>query len=431
MSSTDYKLLVPEDEAGAQLAAEEEDDVVVPLTTASSSGSVLSRTQKWLLVGVVVVALVVAVAVPVALREHKYEDGASVAVVTHEINEVDVREVDYNSHLEEDSFANYMDLDEMQSLLEQADAEEDEQEEQGINGDSNNSNNTTRSRRSLVCQNNWPRDTLLELAGFSDRVYNWQNFRNQPEDVATNHLASFRVRALVFAVGTFQHGWLRDHVRVRPNSARVLTFMGTRFTDVGDWAQNFQMFCSNTPASYMQQARDIVTRARAAMPDARIVMFTGHSLGGALAGVQAAEGRGCAVGFNSPPLSAIARRTSNMIVYRIDTDIVSLPFDRSNPIWQRVSAATDRVGIRCNHQQHLGPVVTLPMPQSFSFGRFTLDVFTRGADALVSTAFSLNSPDWIQFLRDTHRAHAIRTVEMAIRGGNQRSWWCRNIRIGC
>lgn len=44
--------------------------------------------------------------------------------------------------------------------------------------------------------------------------------------VETNHLDSFQVRALVFAMGTFEYGWFRDSVQVDASSARVLSYMG-------------------------------------------------------------------------------------------------------------------------------------------------------------------------------------------------------------
>lgn len=194
------------------------------------------------------------------------------------------------------------------------------------------------------------------------------------------------------------------------------------------------MFCQQTPASYVGQAETVASRAQSALPQgAHIVLYTGHSLGGALAGLQAGAGRGCAVGFNSPSLSALTQATVNMITCRIDTDMVSLPYDPSSDIWQRVNSITSLLNLGCNDQKHLGPVHTMPLPRSFSFGRLMRDAFTVGAGAVL-TPFSPSAPEWTQFIRDALASHGIDTIRSAVHTNTQateKSWWCRNVGFGC
>ena len=400
--------------------AGEGDEHSVPLMdleggSAEQQPQAQSRTAwKWVFLGVVLVVAVGAVTVPFVVREHAHEDGASVAVITHEVDERGARAVDFNSHLWNYTFPNYLDLDSMEREL--ADLE-------NTNG---TSTNHTRSRRSMACQRDYPTNTLLELTGFSEQAYNYRNFRNRPEDLATNSQRGIQVRALVFAVGTFQHGWFRDRVRVNPSSARVLAYMGS--ARLVDWVNNLNMFCMNSNrADFVGQARAVAQNAQAAIGSARIVLFTGHSLGGALAALQAGANRGCAVGFNSPPVSSLTRRTSDMVVYRTDADVVSMPNEPGNPTWQSINRVANALGLHCNQQQHIGTVHSLAAPSTFSVSGLMTGMLAGTVDSIVPG-------DYAQLARDALHAHDLDTLNRAISNRNQpirQSWWCRNVRFGC
>lgn len=266
-------------------------------------------------------------AVPVALRKHKFADGTLVAVATHEVDIDGVRAVAYDESLAVADFIH--------------------------------DNHDTR-RAAGDCPSTAA--AITELAGIAKNAYEWGT---DVHALQTNTMA----KALLYQFGTVEQGIFWDDVKLHnPQSAKVavVAFKGTTpaisLQAFSDGSEDKKLFCdayksgsaityAASSASYPSQANSIVAHVRTMSSlQNSILFFTGHSLGGALAALQAAQNKGCAVGFNNPPASFLAKalgypcssHCASMTTYRMADDMVS----------ETAADSTALSVLGCNEQGH-------------------------------------------------------------------------------